>query len=65
MKLFSVFVVNSGYKQGVIDPTLFRQVNEKHLMLVEIYVDDIIFSLIDQGMVDDFAKLMTKKFQVK
>lgn len=60
----SVFVVNSGYKRGVIDPTLFRRVNEKHLMLVQIYVDDIISGLSDQGMVDDFAKPMTNKFQM-
>lgn len=45
------------YKQGVIDPTLFRQVTGKHLMLMQIYVDDIIFGSTDQGMVDDFANL--------
>lgn len=33
-------------------------------MLVQIYVDDIIFGSTDQGMVDEFAKLMTNKFQM-
>ncbi|XP_023742295.1 uncharacterized mitochondrial protein AtMg00810-like [Lactuca sativa] len=54
----------SGYKRGVIDPTLFRRVNGNHLMLVQIYVDDIIFSSTKQGMVNNFAKLMTSKFQM-
>ncbi|XP_023756123.1 uncharacterized mitochondrial protein AtMg00810-like [Lactuca sativa] len=54
----------SGYKSGVIDPTLFRMENGNHLMLVQIYVDDIIFGSIYQGMVNEFAKLMTKKFKM-
>ena len=37
------FLVSSSYKRGVIDPTLFRKANGNHLMLVQIYVDDIIF----------------------
>ncbi|CAH1432412.1 unnamed protein product [Lactuca virosa] len=60
----SEFLVSSGYKRGVIDPTLFRKANGNHLMLVQIYVDDIIFGSTDQGMVDEFAKLMTNKFQM-
>ena len=39
----SKFVVTSGYKRGVIDPTLFTREIGNHLMLVQIYVDDIIF----------------------
>lgn len=30
------FLVNSGYKRGVIDLTLFRRVTDKNLMLVQI-----------------------------
>ena len=60
----SEFLVASGYKRGVIDPTLFRRENGNHLMLVQIYVDDIIFGSTDQKMVDDFTKLMTNKFQM-
>ena len=60
----SEFLVMSGYKRGVIDPTLFRKANGNHLMLDQIYVDDIIFGSTDQGMVNDFAKLMTSKFQM-
>ena len=48
----------------MIDPTLFRRENGNSLMFVQVYVDDIIFGLIDQGMVNDFAKLMTSKFQM-
>lgn len=59
-----MFLVESEYKSGVIDPTHFRRSSEKHLMLLQIYVDDIIFGLTDQVMVDDFTKLMMSMFQM-
>ena len=60
----SNFLIDSGFKRGIIDPTIFRRSNNKHLMLVHIYVDDIIFGSTNQVMVDNFAKLMTTKFQM-
>ena len=33
-------------------------------MLVQIYVDDIFFGSTDQGLVDEFALLMTNKFKM-
>ncbi|XP_052622846.1 uncharacterized protein LOC128128084 [Lactuca sativa] len=47
-----------------MDPTLFRRSNGKHLMLVQIYVDDIIFGSTDSSMVQDFANLMINHFQM-
>ena len=40
---FSLSFCHAEYKRGVIDPTLFRKKNGNHLMVVQIYVDDIIF----------------------
>ncbi|XP_023768358.1 uncharacterized mitochondrial protein AtMg00810-like [Lactuca sativa] len=54
----------SGYKRGVIDPTLFRRASGNNLILVQIYVDDIIFGSIDQGRVNDFAMVLTSKIQM-
>ena len=34
-------------------------------MLFQIYVDGIIFGSTDKNMLDDFAKLMTNKFQMR
>lgn len=41
------FMDDSGFIRGLVDPTLFRRLNQKHLMLVQIYVDDIIFRIYD------------------
>ena len=60
----STFLIDSGFKRGVVDPTLFRRTNQKHLMLIQVYVDDIIFGSTDLVMVADFAKLMINKFQM-
>ena len=60
----STFLIDSGFKRGVVDPTLFRRINQKHLMLIQVYVDDIIFGSTEPVMVADFAKLMIKKFQM-
>lgn len=43
---------------------LFRGANGKHLTLVQICVNNIIFGSTDKGMLDEFAKLMTRKFQM-
>lgn len=39
----SIFLINSEFKCGVIDPALFRRLNEKHLILGQIYLDNNIF----------------------
>ena len=49
----------------MIDPTLFSHENDNHLMLIQIYVGDIIFDSTDHGMMDEFTKLMTNKFQMR
>ncbi|GKC46509.1 putative ribonuclease H-like domain-containing protein [Tanacetum coccineum] len=39
----SAFLEKSGYIRGTIDKTLFIKKNKKDIMLVQVYVDDIIF----------------------
>ncbi|GJV56770.1 putative ribonuclease H-like domain-containing protein [Tanacetum coccineum] len=41
----STFLEKHGYKRGTIDKTLFIRRNKKDIMLVQVYVDDIIFGL--------------------
>ena len=60
----STFLTDSGFKRGVVDPTLFRKNNDKHLMLIQVYVDDIIFGSTDSSMVEEFSKLMISKFKM-
>ncbi|KAI3753296.1 hypothetical protein L2E82_25346 [Cichorium intybus] len=58
------FLKESNFKQGSVDPTLFRKKVGSHLMLVQIYVDDIIFGSTDPNLSKDFEKLMKIKFQM-
>nr|GEW72665.1 hypothetical protein [Tanacetum cinerariifolium] len=45
----SSFLISSGFSKGVVDPTLFTRKTCKHYLLVQIYVDDIIFASTDHG----------------
>lgn len=58
------FLRHSGFQRRIFYPTLFWISNVKHLMLVKIYVNDIIFGSIDPMMVTNFAKLMLRRFRM-
>nr|GEU87683.1 hypothetical protein [Tanacetum cinerariifolium] len=49
---------------GFVDPTLFIQRESKELLLVQIYVDDIIFVASTPELCDLFAKIMCSKFKM-
>nr|GEX45697.1 hypothetical protein [Tanacetum cinerariifolium] len=60
----STFLVQSGYRRGLIDKTLFIKKDQKDIMLVQVYVDDIIFGSIKKSWCDKFEALMKNKFQM-
>ena len=39
----SQFIHSKGYKRGMVDKTLFTLQKGEHILLVQVYVDDIIF----------------------
>jgi len=39
----SNFLIENDFKRGQVDTTLFRRTLEKDILVVQIYVDDIIF----------------------
>nr|GEU51930.1 retrovirus-related Pol polyprotein from transposon TNT 1-94 [Tanacetum cinerariifolium] len=43
----SRFLLDNKFSKGAVDPTLFTQKIGKHILLVQIYVDDIIFTSTD------------------
>ncbi|GJS83963.1 putative ribonuclease H-like domain-containing protein [Tanacetum coccineum] len=59
----STFLEKHGYKRGTIDKTLFIRRNKKDIMLVQVYVDDIIFGS-TQSWCADFEALMQSRFQM-
>nr|GEY18105.1 retrovirus-related Pol polyprotein from transposon TNT 1-94 [Tanacetum cinerariifolium] len=38
------FLLDNNFSKGAVDPTLFTRKTGKHILLVQIYVDDIIFA---------------------
>ena len=60
----STFVVQSGYKRGTIDKTLFIKKDKNDIMLVQVYVDDIIFGSTKKSWCDEFEALMKSKFKM-
>nr|GEX11016.1 retrovirus-related Pol polyprotein from transposon TNT 1-94 [Tanacetum cinerariifolium] len=52
------FLVKHEYKMGMIDNTPFTKKKSSNLIIVQIYVDEIIFGSTCQDMCDEFAKIM-------
>ncbi|GKA73962.1 putative ribonuclease H-like domain-containing protein [Tanacetum coccineum] len=50
------------FSKGSVDPTLFICKEGKELLLVQVYVDDIIFAASTPKLCDLFAKIMCSKF---
>ncbi|GJW96304.1 putative ribonuclease H-like domain-containing protein [Tanacetum coccineum] len=60
----SAFLEKSGYRRGTIDKTLFIKKDKKDIMLVQVFVDDIIFDSTKKSWCDEFEALMKSKFQM-
>nr|GEU84112.1 retrovirus-related Pol polyprotein from transposon TNT 1-94 [Tanacetum cinerariifolium] len=60
----SRFLLDNKFSKGAVDPTLFTRKIGKHILLVQIYVDDIIFASTDPKACDIFCNEMSSKFQM-
>ncbi|GJW68326.1 putative ribonuclease H-like domain-containing protein [Tanacetum coccineum] len=60
----SKFLLANNFFKGAVDPTLFTRKSGKHILLVQIYVDDIIFASTDHNACNIFSKEMSSKFQM-
>ncbi|GJY15638.1 retrovirus-related pol polyprotein from transposon TNT 1-94 [Tanacetum coccineum] len=58
----SRFLSDNKFSKGVVDTALFTRKTGKHIFLVQIYVDDIIFASTDPKACDIFSKEMSLKF---
>ncbi|GKB23015.1 retrovirus-related pol polyprotein from transposon TNT 1-94 [Tanacetum coccineum] len=58
------FLIKHDYTMGMVDNTLFTKKKDPNLIIVQIYVDDIIFRSTCQEMCDDFAKIMHDEFEM-
>ncbi|GJS92745.1 retrovirus-related pol polyprotein from transposon TNT 1-94 [Tanacetum coccineum] len=60
----STFLVSKGFLKGSIDPTLFITKHGEDILLVQIYVDDIIFGSTNPKLSKRFEKLMHTSFDM-
>ncbi|GJR83636.1 retrovirus-related pol polyprotein from transposon TNT 1-94 [Tanacetum coccineum] len=58
------YLLGNGFKRGKIDQTLFIKKQKGDILLVQVYVDDIIFGSTNKDMCTGFEKLMKDKFQM-
>ncbi|XP_052621036.1 uncharacterized protein LOC111901200 [Lactuca sativa] len=58
------FLKQSKFEQGSVDPTLFRKKVRNHFMLVQIYVDEIIFGSTNPTLSSEFENMMKSRFKV-
>ncbi|GKE87591.1 retrovirus-related pol polyprotein from transposon TNT 1-94, partial [Tanacetum coccineum] len=59
-----VFLISQQFSKGAVDPTLFTRHAGNDILLVQIYVDDIIFASTNTSMCNEFANQMTNKFKM-
>nr|GEV20345.1 hypothetical protein [Tanacetum cinerariifolium] len=62
--LLSKFLLSQKFIKGAVDVTLFTQKEEKHIFLVQINVNDIIFASTNLILCDKFAKEMSTRFKM-
>ncbi|GJR20583.1 putative ribonuclease H-like domain-containing protein [Tanacetum coccineum] len=60
----STYLLDNGFQRGQIDKTLFIKRVKGDILLVQVYVDDIIFGSTKKALCNKFKKLMHKKFQM-
>ncbi|GKF44117.1 retrovirus-related pol polyprotein from transposon TNT 1-94, partial [Tanacetum coccineum] len=62
--MWSSFLLSQNFSKGSVDPTMFIRREGKELLLVQIYVDDIIFAASTPELCDLFAKIICLKFNM-
>ncbi|GJS38474.1 putative ribonuclease H-like domain-containing protein [Tanacetum coccineum] len=58
------YLLDNGFQRGKIDKTLFIRRDKGDILLVQVYVDDIIFGSTKKSLCTEFEKMMHKKFQM-
>ncbi|GKD35396.1 putative ribonuclease H-like domain-containing protein [Tanacetum coccineum] len=60
----STYLLDNRFQRGKIDNALFIKRDKSDILLVQVYVDDIIFGSTRKEMCTEFEKMMHKKFQM-
>ncbi|GJU18714.1 putative ribonuclease H-like domain-containing protein [Tanacetum coccineum] len=60
----SKYLLDNGFQRGTIDQTLFIRKHKGEFLLVQVYVDDIIFGSANPKLCREFKALMHEKFKI-
>ncbi|GJR19627.1 retrovirus-related pol polyprotein from transposon TNT 1-94 [Tanacetum coccineum] len=52
------------FSKSAVDPILFTRKEGKHILMVQIYINDIIFASTDPSLRDIFSDIMSSKFKM-
>ena len=62
--ILSVFFLENGFIRGTIDKTLFLRNHKGDIIIVQIYVDDIVFGSTNVKLCETFSKLMQSRYEI-
>ncbi|GJW32164.1 putative ribonuclease H-like domain-containing protein [Tanacetum coccineum] len=60
----STYLLENGFRRGTIDKTLFIKKDKDDILLVQVYVDNIIFGSTKKSLCVKFEQMMHKRFQM-
>jgi len=60
----SSFLISNDFIKGKVDTTLFTKHVDNDILIVQIYVDDIIFGSTNELLCKDFEKVMQLEFEM-
>jgi len=56
---FSKFLLENGLRRGQVDKTLFIKNKVEDFVIIQVYVDDIIFGATNVSLCKEFCKFMS------
>ena len=60
----TTYLLDHGFKRGLVDRTLFVKRDEKSLLVAQVYVDDIVFGSIIDHLAHEFSEEMKREFEM-
>ncbi|GKC67237.1 putative ribonuclease H-like domain-containing protein [Tanacetum coccineum] len=60
----SIYLLENRFRKGTIDNILFIKKDKSNILLVQVYVDDIIFGSTKKTLCHEFEQMMHKRFQM-
>jgi len=54
----SNFLLKNGFRRGKVDNILFLKSKREHLLIAQVYVDDIIFGATHNDLCNEFSKMI-------